>query len=50
MDRLKLRLDELTVDTFELDDEARDRVARGALKTLDPTKCEPHSCVPTFPC
>ena len=50
MERLKLQVDELTVDTFELDQKRQDALIRGAVRTYDPTKCEPHSCVPTFPC
>lgn len=50
MDRLKLKVDELTVDTFTASDETKDAVVHGAVNTVGPTKCEPHSCVPTFPC
>ena len=50
MNKLRMKLDDLTVETFELTEEQEDAVIHGALKTLDPTKCEPHSCVPTFPC
>jgi hypothetical protein len=50
MEKLKLKVEELTVDTFDLDDEADDALLHGALKTVDPTKCDPYSCMPTFPC
>ena len=50
MERLKMKVEELTVDTFVVDDPADDAVLLGGLRTVDPTKCDPHSCVPTFPC
>lgn len=50
MEKLRMKLDELTVETFEVDDAREDALLQAALKTLDPTKCDPHSCVPTFPC
>ena len=50
MDRLKMKLDELSVDTFEVDDPKADAVLQAALRTVNPTVCEPHSCVPTYPC
>jgi hypothetical protein len=50
MDRLKMKLDEITVETFEISQEQQDALVHGAVRTFDPTKCEPHSCMPTFPC
>jgi len=50
MNRLKMKIDEIKVETFELSREEEDAMVRGAVRTFDPTKCEPHSCVPTFPC
>jgi len=50
MDRLKMKLDEITVETFEISQEQEDALLHGAVRTFDPTKCEPHSCMPTFPC
>jgi hypothetical protein len=50
MDKLKMNIEELSVDTFEVDDEKEDALLHGAARTVDPTKCDPHSCVPTFPC
>lgn len=50
MKTLRMKLDDLTVETFEISEEQEDRVLHGAVKTFDPTRCEPHSCMPTFPC
>ena len=50
MNRLKMKIDEIRVETFELSREEEDAMVRGAVRTFDPTKCDPHSCVPTFPC
>ena len=50
MDKLKMNIEELSVETFEADDKKVDALLHGAVKTFDPTKCDPHSCVPTFPC
>jgi hypothetical protein len=50
MTKLRMKLDDLEVETFEVDDEQQDALLHGAVKTFDPTKCEPHSCMPTFPC
>ena len=47
MDRLKMKIDEIAVETFEISKEQEDALVHGAVRTLDPTKCEPHSCVPT---
>jgi hypothetical protein len=50
MDRPKMKLDEITVETFEISEERQDGLVHGAVRTLDPTRCEPHSCVPTYVC
>jgi hypothetical protein len=50
MNKLRMNIDEITVDTFEVDDKKQDALLHGALKTVDPTKCDPYSCMPTFPC
>ena len=50
MDKLKMNVEELSVDTFETDKKTEDTLLHGAVRTVDPTKCDPHSCVPTFPC
>ena len=50
MNRLKMKLDEISVETFEISQEQEDALLHGIKPTLDPTRCEPHSCVPTFPC
>lgn len=50
MDKLKMNVEELSIDTFEVDDKKEDALLHGAARTVDPTKCDPHSCVPTFPC
>jgi len=50
MDRPKMKLDEIAVETFEISPEQEDALVHGAVRTFDPTKCEPHSCVPTYPC
>ena len=50
MHKLRMKLDDLTVETFEISDEQEDAVLHGFRPTIGPTKCEPHSCMPTFPC
>ena len=52
MIKQRLVVDELTVESFRTGEEEEDRNTGrdGFVRTYDPTKCEPHSCVPTFPC
>ena len=50
MNRMKMKLDEISVETFEISAEQEEKLARGAVRTFDPTRCDPHSCVPTYPC
>ena len=45
-----MKLDELEVETFEISEDQEDALVHGIRPTFDPTKCEPHSCMPTFPC
>jgi len=50
MYRMKMKLDDLEVETFEISREQEDALVHGMRPTVGPTRCEPHSCVPTFPC
>jgi hypothetical protein len=48
--KLRMKLDEISVESFEISPEQEEKLARGVVKTFDPTRCDPHSCVPTYPC
>ena len=50
MDRMKMHVDELRVESFEVEKPRDDRMEQRFVRTVDPTRCEPHSCMPTFPC
>jgi len=54
MEKMKLDVEELSVDTFSLGDRSAEagtvHAAEATHDCTGLTRCEPHSCVSTFPC